>query len=162
MTNYRTTKDRHVTGWGGNQIITHEGKCLACGRNVYAIADAATPDQKEDPDPRGHINAYHARRSISASEYDKCGPDVLICWDCGNTREKYTLAMLKTKAIWHDSDSCDYGEDESKPCYRLDLGGGSGAFLCRKHWATEMHWRAERNAELEPSAQFDILPWPGA
>ena len=53
---------------------------------------------------------------------------------------------------------CDYGH-EAKAA-RLDTGGNSGAFLCRKHWAEEMKWRKLRNEKLEPQNQFDILPYP--
>ena len=66
---------------------------------------------------------------------------------------------METKAP--DSMTCDYGEAVEHDCYRLDLGGGGGIFLCRYHWGREMEWRKERNKELEDFAKFDILPWPG-
>lgn len=161
MTHYNTTKPQHVNGFGGPQIITYAGKCAVCGRKVYAIADAATPDHKEDPDPRGHIDAYHARATLSASEYDKFGPDLITCWHCRNERETYVLAVAKARAIWYDSDTCDHGEDEHKPCYRLDLGNSGGVFLCREHWLKEMSWRRRQNESLELECRFDILPFPG-
>ena len=154
MTNYRTTQPQNVSGWGGNQIITYAGKCANCGRNVYRIDGA-------DPDPRGHIDENHACRTLVASEYEKHGPDIIICWNCGNTRAMYDAAMSHAKEFWADSLTCDGGEDSERPCYRLDLGAGGGIFLCRTHWAREMNFRMQRNQELDPENQFDILPWPG-
>ena len=55
-------------------------------------------------------------------------------------------------------DYCDHGHKGG--ARRLDTGGGSGVYLCRKHWVEEMNWRKLRNEELEPQNQFDILPFP--
>lgn len=55
---------------------------------------------------------------------------------------------------------CDFGH-EAKKVRRLDTGGGSGAFLCKKHWEQEMRWRKQRNKELEKRNMFSIRKWPG-
>lgn len=162
MINYRTTKDQQVNGYGGPEIISYAGKCVCCGRKVYAIADAATPEHKCDPDPRGWVDTYHARRTLRASEYDMFGPDVLICYHCGDERTSYECALIYAKAgPWYDSEACDYGEDKQQECRRLEIGEDSAVIVCKKHWQHEMDWRKKRNKDLEPSAQFDILPWPG-
>jgi len=53
---------------------------------------------------------------------------------------------------------CDYGHG---PCVvkRLNIGGGAGLYLCRRHWAAEMRWRKERNKSLPPGSRFRILKW---
>jgi hypothetical protein len=57
------------------------------------------------------------------------------------------------------ADGCDYGHEGM--AYRLEIGEGSGVFLCKKHWKEEMEWRKHRNISLHPDCQFDILPYPG-
>ena len=54
--------------------------------------------------------------------------------------------------------ACDYGHFANK-VHRLNTGGNSGVYLCRKHWADEMKWRKERNKTLDPGAKFPILKW---
>lgn len=58
---------------------------------------------------------------------------------------------------------CDGGCDNIREqmVAKLPTGGGSNVYLCRKHWATEMKWRKERNLSLEPRNRYAILPWPG-
>lgn len=52
---------------------------------------------------------------------------------------------------------CDYGHTVQKGyAKRLDTGGGSGVYLCRKHWAKEMQFRRQRNKSLEGDAKFPI------
>ena len=54
--------------------------------------------------------------------------------------------------------ACDYGHMAEK-VHRLDTGGGSGVYLCKKHWAKEMAWRRERNKTLHPANKFPIRKW---
>jgi len=42
---------------------------------------------------------------------------------------------------------------------RLSLGGGAGAYFCKRHWAQEMRWRRRRNRSLALGARFRILKW---
>ena len=93
MTSYRTTQPQHVTGLGGNQVVTFAGKCVVCGNNLYRIDD-------DDPDPRGHVNEYHACKTLVAADYQLQGPDVLICWYCGNVRERYESALHYAYNLW--------------------------------------------------------------
>jgi hypothetical protein len=119
---------------------------------VYQFADHSA-------EPRGPLTEKHAVDWLHAPEYDKAGADVPLCFDCGNTREKYEQGLAIARSRWFDSDTCDHGHDA--PSYRLDLGGGGGIFLCRKHWATEMQFRIGRNKDLADDCKFDILPFPG-
>jgi len=41
------------------------------------------------------------------------------------------------------------------------VGGGSGLFLCKKHWESEMRWRKGRNRKLGKRNAFSIRKWPG-
>ena len=52
---------------------------------------------------------------------------------------------------------CDYGHEAR--VHRLNTGGGSGVYLCRKHWAAEMAWRRERNKGLAKGNRFSIRKW---
>ena len=62
----------------------------------------------------------------------------------------------------YDPEACDYGHTTKKgQVKRLDTGGGSGAWLCRKHWNDEMKWRKSRNKDLAPESKFPIVKFPG-
>lgn len=56
--------------------------------------------------------------------------------------------------------ACDHGHETIGSVRRLDTGGGSGLFLCRKHWYSEMRWRKMRNKKLMRSARFSIRKFP--
>lgn len=56
--------------------------------------------------------------------------------------------------------TCDFGHD-ALAVRRLPTGGGSGIFLCKRHWAKEMQWRRMRNKELVRGTKFPIRKWPG-
>ena len=42
---------------------------------------------------------------------------------------------------------------------RLNLGGGSGAYLCKKCWGKEMTWRKNQN-RLAGEKRFSVLKFP--
>lgn len=46
------------------------------------------------------------------------------------------------------------------PIRRLDTGGGSGIYLCRRCWKDEMKWRKMRNRKLIGDARFPIRKFP--
>lgn len=54
---------------------------------------------------------------------------------------------------------CDYGHEATK-VRRLNLGGGAGVNLCKKHWNEEMAYRKKRNKELSGSNKFPIRKFP--
>jgi hypothetical protein len=149
--NFQTHKPQLYSGWGGIATVNYCGKCVVCGSTVYQFEDGSA-------EPRGPLGERHAVDWLHASEYDKAGADIPLCFSCGNIREKYERGLAIARRSWYDSDTCDYGHE--MPSMRLDLGGGGGIFLCGKHWAEEMRWRKVRNTMLEESARFDILPFP--
>lgn len=55
---------------------------------------------------------------------------------------------------------CDYGHETTAKIRRLSTGGGSGVYLCKKHWEKEMAWRKERNKTLTGKAKFPIRKFP--
>ena len=59
-----------------------------------------------------------------------------------------------------DCDKCGGKFTRSGSVRRLDTGGGSGAYLCRKCWAHEMRWRKMRNKTLMGDAKFPIRKFP--
>lgn len=58
-------------------------------------------------------------------------------------------------------DNCGAHATTPGKIYRLDLGGNSGANLCKKCWNAEMKWRKERNKTLTGKAKFPIKAFPG-
>lgn len=153
--NFRTHKDQLFTGWGGEQLCHYRGKCVVCGSTVYEFADGSA-------EPRGPLTEKHAVDWLHAEEYDKAGPDVPLCFDCGNTREKHQCGLAIALKSWGDADACD-GECGRSGIitYRLDMFGSGGVFLCAKDWDKEMAFRKLRNKDLDDSVKFDILPFPG-
>lgn len=59
-------------------------------------------------------------------------------------------------------DKCGHRYDMVGPIRRLNTGGGSGIFLCRRCWKDEMKWRTAVNKgrNLKGSARFPILKFP--
>jgi len=57
-------------------------------------------------------------------------------------------------------DSCSGSFTGAGKIRRLNTGGHSGIFLCRKCWAKEMAWRKIRNETLEKSVRFPIIKFP--
>ncbi len=149
--NFQTHKQQIFTGWGGTQAVNYCGRCVVCNSTVYQFADLSA-------EPRGPLGEKHAVDWLHAEEYDKAGADVPLCFDCGNTREKYEQGLTIARRSWFDSDTCDHGHGALS--MRLDLGGGGGIFLCPRHWVTEMNYRKARNLELSDDCKFDILPFP--
>jgi hypothetical protein len=59
-----------------------------------------------------------------------------------------------------DCDKCGGHFTKAGSVRRLDTGGGSGAYLCKKCWKTEMKWRLMRNMGLSGKAKFPIKKFP--
>lgn len=67
----------------------------------------------------------------------------------------YVIFMVNTSC-----DGCSEGFTVVGKIRRLNTGGDSGAYLCRKCWAKEMVWRKLRNETLEKSVRFPIIKFP--
>ena len=55
-------------------------------------------------------------------------------------------------------DKCGRHASDCGFCARLDTGGHSGAYMCKRCWQDEMRWRRERNDVV--ACPFEILPFP--
>lgn len=54
---------------------------------------------------------------------------------------------------------CDYGHETKKQVRRLPISEDSAVIVCITHYWAEMHFRQERNKELDKSCQFDLPKW---
>lgn len=93
---YRTHEPQTLKGWGGVETFIYAGKCVVCGRNVYARSNGSAPD------PRGFVNELHAYVPIVAHEYGlpEGLPTLAACFACMNTRATYERAIKTAQAVW--------------------------------------------------------------
>lgn len=68
---------------GGEHVATFVGNCVVCGSRCFS------KDNDEDPDPRGVIGPKHSAARLEAKDYNRTGPDVIMCYDCQQTRTTY-------------------------------------------------------------------------
>ena len=75
-----------------DRTLRYQGDCVLCGRRTWAADDG-------ENDPRG-IMGDHAAFGFRAKDYDMEGPDVPVCWSCGDDYkcnkliEKYAMRRL--------------------------------------------------------------------
>lgn len=97
---YRKTSPQKYYDLAGEHTAVYAGHCIVCHRTVYAANDGRGD---YDPDPRGVINALHARSQLIASEYDMTGPDFNLCFDCANTEPLYRAGLAHARQHWQDA-----------------------------------------------------------
>jgi hypothetical protein len=83
-----------------NAMIKYAAKCAVCKRKVYQLSEDGS--HWYDPDPRGSLSEKHAAYSLVADEDDKQGDDLLLCYECGNTRETSEAGYKLARAQWID------------------------------------------------------------
>lgn len=94
--NLATTRPQTYSDpWNNNKPISvnFKGRCVICKRTTYLFSDGSG-------DPRGPLTPKHAASTLQASEYNATGPDVPLCFDCGNTRETYNQALAIARTRW--------------------------------------------------------------
>lgn len=99
---WRTTSDQvYFSEWEKRDItIRYAGKCVVCSRKVYQpLAEDGRP---YDPDPRGIFGQEHAAAHFVASEFGMSGPDVALCFECSNTRERYEAGLAIARSQWKE------------------------------------------------------------
>lgn len=97
---FRTTEDQiYYSQWESRNVtVKFAGKCVVCGNRVYQPTDEA--GRPYDPDPRGVFGDHHAAAHLVATEYSMTGADVVMCFDCSNTREKYEQGLAVARGQW--------------------------------------------------------------
>jgi len=83
-------------GWRNtDRVCRYKGECVICRRRTYAFDDG-------ENDPRG-VLGDHAASPLVAEEFERTGPDVPLCFDCGNTYERYQQAVKVADRLWSAS-----------------------------------------------------------
>lgn len=75
-----------------------------------------------------------------------------------------TVKKVVPAVAVHSIIGCDGGctSADTVRAFRLSLGSGSAAYLCRPCWAKEMTWRKRQNRSLDPKARYPIFPHPNS
>ena len=83
-------------GWGGDYWIENDGRCVGCRRETKI---AIYGDGAVSADPRG-VCGGRASYGLVAADHGATGPDVPLCFDCGNERERYEAALSVARRRW--------------------------------------------------------------
>jgi hypothetical protein len=87
-------------GWTGEVKTAHTaGRCIVCKSLMWVFTDTGSSG-----DPRGPIKPKQNYNPLVASEYDRTGPDVPMCFDCGNTQSSYEIGLSRAYEIWNKDD----------------------------------------------------------
>lgn len=105
---WRTKSDQFYKSMGCGQVhvIRYMGTCESCVRSVYShgcAGERLCGDVVEaSSDPRGIIPPQHCMNRYHAKEYDMIGRDIVTCYDCAQTGDKYRsiMAAAKTTGTW--------------------------------------------------------------
>lgn len=80
-------------GWRNvDRVCRFTGMCVVCGLRTYAFDDG-------ENDPRG-VLGDRADHSLTASDFERTGPDVPLCAICGNVEDRYTRAVAIAERRW--------------------------------------------------------------
>lgn len=79
-------------------LVKFAGPCAVCQSRTYS--PCSEDGRPYDPDPRGMFVPEHASAHLVASEYSMSGPDVVLCFECSNTREKYERGLAIARGQW--------------------------------------------------------------
>lgn len=98
--NWRTNRDQiFFSQWENRYVLVKfAGPCAVCRSRTYS--PCSEDGRPYDPDPRGTFVQRHASAHLVASEYSMAGPDVVLCFECSNTREKYERGLAIARARW--------------------------------------------------------------
>lgn len=98
--NWRTDQDQiFFSQWENRDVLVKfAGPCAVCQSRTYS--PCSEDGRPYDPDPRGTFVQQHASAHLLASEYSMNGPDVVLCFECSNTREKYERGLAIARAQW--------------------------------------------------------------
>lgn len=84
--------------WRGRERTMHfKGHCVVCRRRTYGFTDG-------ENDPRGPLGD-RASSPLCASDYDAKGPDVPLCFACGNEEPAYNEARRIAERRWERTDT---------------------------------------------------------
>jgi hypothetical protein len=74
--------------------LDYTGRCVICNRRTYAFEDG-------ENDPRGIIGD-RAGSPLYASDYEKQGPSIPVCFLCSNDEPSYRRALALANGFWSD------------------------------------------------------------
>lgn len=91
---WRTSKPQvwHDSWRHRDRVCRFLGACVVCNRRTYAFDDG-------ENDPRG-VLGDRAASPLVAEEHERRGPDVPLCFPCGNQEGCYTAAMRMADRRW--------------------------------------------------------------
>lgn len=121
-----------------DKIYRYKGKCRSCGRKTW--------DSDHGDDPRGILGDYCAAPLIAA-EHDMIGPDVPMCFECGNEADRYLPVeeYALTKKWRKPAEGETPGWPERPPLVTVDV---SAAILIPGKYTVKRFYEGDRGPDI--------------